>query len=48
MTPIRFAKAHAYGNDFLYVLQSDARGRDAATRLRARCATGTPASAPTG
>ena len=44
---IRFAKAHAYGNDFLYVEQTDVAGVDLAALARARSATVTPASAPT-
>lgn len=35
MLPI--IKAHAYGNDFLYMEESTARGRDAASMARAAC-----------
>ncbi|MGE3956274.1 MAG: diaminopimelate epimerase [Vicinamibacterales bacterium] len=34
---IRFAKAHAYGNDFLYVLRSDADGVDRVALAREMC-----------
>lgn len=34
---IRFAKAHAYGNDFLYVLRSDAEGVDDPELARQMC-----------
>ena len=48
MMPTFIAKAHAYGNDFLYVRGATSRGARRSTRSRASCATGTPASAPTG
>ena len=35
MLPI--VKAHAYGNDFLYMEESAAKGRDAAEMARAIC-----------
>ena len=48
MTSLRVVKAHAYGNDFLLRRRGTTADGDP-TRPRARaCATGTPASAPTG
>jgi diaminopimelate epimerase len=43
---MRFAKAHAYGNDFLYV-QKDAVQGDALDVFAREIFIGTPASAPT-
>ena len=34
---MRFSKAHAYGNDFLYVLQQDVVGVDAVKLAQAMC-----------
>jgi diaminopimelate epimerase len=34
---MKFTKAHAYGNDFLYVLESDASGRDLPALARQMC-----------
>ena len=34
---LSFVKAHAYGNDFLYVEDGDAAGRDPAALARALC-----------
>ena len=34
---MRFAKAHAYGNDFLYVLRSDMEGVDGPELARQMC-----------
>ena len=46
-TMIRFAKAHAYGNDFLYVEQAGVAGADAAGARAPHVRAATPASAPT-
>ena len=42
-----FSKAHAYGNDFLYVRAADTEGRESA-RPPFTSAIGTRALAPTG
>jgi diaminopimelate epimerase len=34
---MEFIKAHAYGNDFLFVAESGTHGRDAATLARTLC-----------
>ena len=53
MTTLHFSKLHATGNDFLVLVDLEARfgsrGRNRlAPALRPRCATGAGASAPTG
>jgi diaminopimelate epimerase len=37
MTAMRFSKAHAYGNDFLYVLTADVEGRELGALARELC-----------
>ena len=45
---IAFTKAHAYGNDFLYVPAADLAGRQTRRRGRGGSAIAIAASAPTG